>query len=132
MSIIFVKRGEKLFSVIVLEIFFFLISSYAKILRCGRELLCEGELSWECVCVCLCVLSCVQLFVTPWTIACKSPLSMVLSRQECWSGLPFPSPIMRVESVQFSHSVMSNSLWPHDLQQARPPWLWLKSWAPYC
>ena len=37
-------------------------------------------------------LSCVQLFVTPWTIACQAPLSMGFSRQEYWSGLPFPSP----------------------------------------
>ena len=36
--------------------------------------------------------SCVQLFVTPWTVACQAPLSMEFSRQECWSGLPFPSP----------------------------------------
>ena len=28
---------------------------------------------------------------TPWTIACQAPLSMGLPRQECWSGLPFPS-----------------------------------------
>ena len=42
-----------------------------------------------------CMLSCfsrVQLFVTPWTVACQAPLSMRFSRQECWSGLPFPSP----------------------------------------
>ena len=38
------------------------------------------------------VLSCVQLFVTPWTVACQAPLSMGFSRQEYWSGLPFPSP----------------------------------------
>ena len=31
-------------------------------------------------------------FVTPWTIACQVPLSMGCSRQEYWSGLPFPSP----------------------------------------
>ena len=37
-------------------------------------------------------LSCVQLFVTPWTIAYKGPPSMEFSRQEYWSGLPFPSP----------------------------------------
>ena len=37
-------------------------------------------------------LSCVQLFVTPWTVACQAPLSMEFSRQEYWSGLPFPSP----------------------------------------
>ena len=42
-----------------------------------------------------CVLShlgCVQLFATPWTVAQKAPLSMEFSRQEFWSGLPFPSP----------------------------------------
>ena len=37
-------------------------------------------------------LSCVQLSATPWTVACRAPLSMKFSRQECWSGLPFPSP----------------------------------------
>ena len=30
--------------------------------------------------------------VTPWTAACQAPLSMDFSRQEYWSGLPFPSP----------------------------------------
>ena len=29
---------------------------------------------------------------TPWTAACQAPLSMGVSRQEYWSGLPFPSP----------------------------------------
>ena len=45
--------------------------------------------------VCVCVLSyfsCVLLFVTLWTVALQAPLSMVSSRQECWSGLPFPPP----------------------------------------
>ena len=36
--------------------------------------------------------SCVQLFVTPWTIARQAPLSMGFSRHEYWNGLPFPSP----------------------------------------
>ena len=36
--------------------------------------------------------SCVQLFVTLWTVACQAPLSMVFSRQEHWSGLPCPPP----------------------------------------
>ena len=40
----------------------------------------------------MCVLSHVQLFVTPWTAACQTPLPMELSRQEYWTGLPFPSP----------------------------------------
>ena len=35
---------------------------------------------------------CVRLFVTPWTVAHQAPLSMGFSRQEYWSGLPFPSP----------------------------------------
>ena len=34
----------------------------------------------------------VQLFATPWTVAYQAPLSMGFSRQEYWSGLPFPSP----------------------------------------
>ena len=37
-------------------------------------------------------LSRVQHFATPWLVACHSPLSMGFSRQEYWSGLPFPSP----------------------------------------
>ena len=35
--------------------------------------------------------SCLTL-VTPWTVACQTPLSMEFSRQEYWSGLSFPSP----------------------------------------
>ena len=37
-------------------------------------------------------LSCVGLFVTPWTVACQVSPSMGFSRQEYWSGSPFPSP----------------------------------------
>ena len=37
-------------------------------------------------------LSRVQDFATPWLVACHSPLSTGFSRQEYWSGLPFPSP----------------------------------------
>ena len=37
-------------------------------------------------------LSCVRLFATPWTVAHQPPPSMEISRQEYWSGLPFPSP----------------------------------------
>ena len=38
------------------------------------------------------LLSRVRLFVTPGTVACQPLLSMGFSRQEYWSGLPFPSP----------------------------------------
>ena len=35
-------------------------------------------------------LSCIQLFMAPWTLACQVPLSTGFSRQEHWSGLSFP------------------------------------------
>ena len=38
------------------------------------------------------LLSHVRLFVTPWTVAYQAPQSMEFSKQEYWSGLPFPSP----------------------------------------
>ena len=37
-------------------------------------------------------LSRVRLFATLWTVAYQAPPSMGFSRQECWRGLPFPSP----------------------------------------
>ena len=37
-------------------------------------------------------LSCVRLFVTPWTVAHQTSPSMEFFSQEYWSGLPFPSP----------------------------------------
>ena len=40
---------------------------------------------------CVCAQSYLTL-VTPWTAARQDPLFMEFSRQECWSGLPFPSP----------------------------------------
>ena len=38
------------------------------------------------------LLSGVRLFATPWTVAYQASPSMGFSRQEYWSGLPFPSP----------------------------------------
>ena len=43
-------------------------------------------------------LSCVQLFVTPWTVAYQASPSMGFSRQEYWSGLPCPSPTSILKS----------------------------------
>ena len=45
-----------------------------------------------CVCVLLKSLLSCWLFVTPWTVAHQAPLSMELSRQKYWSGLPCPPP----------------------------------------
>ena len=39
----------------------------------------------------VCMLSCVRFFKAPWTAACQAPLPTEFSRQEHWSGLPFPS-----------------------------------------
>ena len=47
---------------------------------------------WPKVKVKLKSLSCVQLFGIPWTVAYQAPQSMEFSRQEYWSGWPFPSP----------------------------------------
>ena len=48
----------------------------------------------ETLCLLGCsVLSYVQLFVTPWTVACQVPLSMGFPRQEYRSRLPFPPPV---------------------------------------
>ena len=57
-----------------------------------------AEVHWrllqvEVVCVCLCV--CAQSYPTlcnPWTVGHQAPLSMGFSRQEYWTGLPFPPP----------------------------------------
>ena len=42
----------------------------------------------------------VRLFETPWTAAYQAPLSMGFSRQEYWSGVPLPSPVMVLRSHQ--------------------------------
>ena len=47
------------------------------------------KMLYECELTCF---SHVQLFMTPWTVACQAPLSMGFSKQEYWSGLPCPPP----------------------------------------
>ena len=39
----------------------------------------------------MCTLSHIQVVMTPWTVARQAPLSMEFSRQEYWSGVPFPT-----------------------------------------
>ena len=66
----------------------------------------------------------VWLFVTPWTIDHQAPPSLGFSRQEHWSGLPFPSPMRESEKWKWSCSVVSDSWRPHGLQPTRflRPW----------
>ena len=54
-------------------------------------------------------LSRARLLVTPWTAAHQTPLSKEVSRQEHWSGLPFPSPMHESEKWEWSRSVVSDS-----------------------
>ena len=63
----------------------------------------------------------VRLCATPWTAAYQASPSMGFSKQEHWSGLPFPSPATWFSSAEFSRSVVSESLRPHESQLARPP-----------
>ena len=100
-----------------------------------------------CANICACVLSHVQIFASPWTVACRAPLSMRFPSQEYPSRLPFlppealPDPGIKPKALislalasgfftteplvklsdQISHSVVSDSLRPHESQHARPP-----------
>ena len=66
----------------------------------------------------------VRLFVILWTAAHQAPQSMGFSRQEYWSGLPFPSPMHESEKWKWSRSVVSHSSWSCGLQPTRllRPW----------
>ena len=54
---------------------------------------------------------------TPWTVACQAPLSMGFSRQEYWSGLPFPFPgaLLDQGTEPVSSALQTDSL-PDKLQ----------------
>ena len=62
-----------------------------------------------------CMLSHVQLFANPWTVARQASLSMGFSRQEYWSGLPFPSPGDLPDSGMEPTSPMSPALQSNSL-----------------
>ena len=66
----------------------------------------------------------VWLCVTPETAAHQASPSLGFSRQEHWSGLPFPSPMNESEKWKWSLSVVSDSLWLRGLQPTRLlcPW----------
>ena len=51
----------------------------------------------------------------------QAPPSLGFSRQEHWSGLPFPSPLRETEKWKWSRSVVSNSSRPHGLQPNQAP-----------
>ena len=82
-----------------------------------------GDWNWHVyTCLLACLLSHfsrVQLFATPYSAAHQAPPSLGFSRQEHWSGLPFPSPRHESDKWKRSRSVVSDSLRPHGLQPTR-------------
>ena len=68
------------------------------------------------------LLSLVWLLATPWTSAHQPPLSMGFSRQECWSGVPLPSPMAWVTSTHFPFWARSSAttLKPKDKTKPIP------------
>ena len=67
---------------------FFTTASPGKVSSFNTSCCCEGKTDSETVTL----LSRIWLFVTLWTVAYQAPPSMGFSRQEYWSGFPFPSP----------------------------------------
>ena len=65
--------------------------------------------TWEAPKMVVLMLSHVQLFVTPWTVAQQAPLSKGFSRQEYWSGLPTPGdlPDPRIEPMSPAASALA-------------------------
>ena len=61
-------------------------------------------------------LSRVRLFATAWTVAYQAPPSMGFSRQEYWSGVPFPSPedLSKPGIEPKSPTLQADSLPTHD------------------
>jgi len=70
------------------------------------------------------LLSRVWLFATPWTVAYQAPPSMEFSRQEYWSGLPFPSPGHLPDpglSLSAENLVEQRHLWVDSLNYSSKP-----------
>ena len=128
------------------HLFFSMTSSIGLIVTRSQK---PSSCLWVCVCVCECVCVCmcdslsrVQLSVTRRTVAYQASLSMEFSRQEYWSGLPFPSP-EDLPSPGIKPWSPADSL-PFELRGS-PPAVWflpyiliiniittLTSWAPIC
>ena len=68
-------------------------------------------------------LSGVWLFATPWTVAHGAPLSMGFSRQEYWSGLPFPPPGALPHPGIEHETPVSSALQADSLPLSHPDWV---------
>ena len=100
----FFKHDESLYGPIVKHISFF---DFFKVGHHPEPVLCDFPNT------CICVLGhfcCVRLFMTLWTVTCQVHLSVGFSRQEYWSGLPFPSPEDLPDPEVKSMSLLSPAL----------------------
>ena len=67
------------------------------------------------------LLTWVWLFATPWTVAYQVPLSMDFSRQENWSGLPFPSLVdLPKPGIEPKSPALQSDASPSELSE-KPP-----------
>ena len=100
------------------------IHHYSQKPRHGNNLNVHQQMNKEKVLLLLSRFSPVLLCVTPQTAAHQAPPSLGFSRQERWSGLPFPSPMHESEKWKWSRSVVSDPQRPHGLQPTRllRPW----------
>ena len=64
--------------------------------------------------VCVQSLSHAQLFTTSWTVTCQALLSTDFSRQEHWSGLPFPSPGIYICIYNYIYLIYCNIYFMYD------------------
>ena len=90
----------------------------------GKEVRCRWRTLAQVPAKLLSRFSHVRLSATPETAAHQASPSLGFSRQEPWSGLPFPSPMHESEKWKWSCSVVSDSSRPHGLQPTRllRPW----------
>ena len=85
------------------------------------------------------LLSRARLFATPWTIVYQAPQSMEFSRQEYWSGLPFPSPgdlpnpgIEPRSPVLQAYALLSEPPGKDRFKEIRYRLLSLRAWCECC
>ena len=71
---------------------YFMLSQGKKFLWSHLPVFQNHPTSLVSQCVCAQLLNHARLIGASWTLACQAPLPMEFSRQEHWSGLPFPSP----------------------------------------
>ena len=86
-----------------------------------RKTGCWGMLKKLLLLLLLSRFSRVWLCSTPQTAAHQAPPSLGFSRQEHWSGVPFPSPMHESEKWKWSHSVVSDSANPWTAAHQAPP-----------